>query len=62
MSNGLKNRYNFDKTFVKILWSISDVLLVGLAVYFTKEFKYLSLIPVIVGMRDYIKHSKLNDA
>jgi hypothetical protein len=56
----LKEPYSFYKTAQKMFWAFVDVTTIGLAIYFTKEVKYITLVPFLVGMRDFLKHRNIN--
>jgi hypothetical protein len=49
-------KYDWKKTLFKMAIVSLEVVLAGLAVYFTENGLFLLLIPAIEGLRNYLKH------
>ena len=48
--------YDFKITFKKMLIVAAEVVIAGLISYLTENVAYLSLIPILEGLRNYIKN------
>lgn len=48
--------YNYKQTIKKVLWIGAEVIIAGLVVYLTDNSLYLTIIPALEALRNYIKH------
>ena len=51
-------KYDWKKTFGKFAWALGEIVVAGAVVYFTDNNIFLVIVPVLEGLRNYIKHRK----
>lgn len=48
--------YNWKKTLKKFLWVAGYTVLAGIILVFTEQGWYLSIIPALVALQNFLKH------
>lgn len=54
----MKKNYDWKKTAEKVIVSIIEVGIAGIAAVYADNPFYLGLVPIIEGVKNYVKHRK----
>jgi len=52
----MAKKYDWKITAKKFLWAFVEVVIAGALVYTTEHVEFLALVPVIEGIKNWIKH------
>jgi len=56
----MAKKYKWYLTAKKVLWLSAEILIAGMLAYSTDHPEFLALVPIIEGIRNFIKHKILN--